>query len=168
MRLFLMRHATTEDGKNKEDVARLLTEEGKEEAAKAREFIDDYHLDKVLVSYVKRAVQTANIIIDNPNDPEDKIVSNIEIVTDLYRESEEKVIELIKNQEDKDKNILIVGHNPIIYNVITRLSSKNTAKYDELIQNQMVPAKIVILDFTIDSWLDIAEDSGEIKEIFIP
>ncbi len=168
MRLFLMRHATAEDGENKGDLERLLTEKGKQEAMKAHYFMNDYHIDKALVSFVKRAMQTANIVIEDPQDTDNKIVSNIEIVTDLYRESEASVISLIKNQKDRNKNILIIGHNPIIYNVITVLASKDAVKYDELIDNPMVPAKIVTLDFAIDSWLDIAENSGKIKEIFIP
>ena len=59
-RLYLMRHSKTEGPGNKEDFARNLTTEGYDHARQAADFIKNYRVDKMVVSFVKRAVQTSH------------------------------------------------------------------------------------------------------------
>lgn len=163
MRLLLMRHAQAENGVTAQDVQRILTEQGKLEAAEAAIFLRDYQIDKIIVSYAKRTIQTSNIIQEKVTPGE------IEIVTELYQLSQENAIKLLAAQEDRNKHILVIGHNPIIYNIALDLSNSNSKKYDHLIATAMHTAQIVIIDFpSINSWEEILKSKGNIIEIFVP
>lgn len=163
MRLFLMRHASTEAAGNKEDFQRELTETGKSEALEAATFLQNYQIDKILVSYVKRTMQTSNIIL------EQREVAEIEMVTELYGESEEAAINLLLSQEIRNKNILVIGHNPVIYRLALALANPESESYEQLVQTSMPPARIIVIDFQgINAWDQIEDTQGEIVEIFTP
>ncbi|CAN0578043.1 unnamed protein product [Ectocarpus sp. 12 AP-2014] len=163
MRLMLMRHAETEKGYEKEDFKRLLTDLGKKEAAQAANFLHNYRIDKMLVSYVKRTMQTSNII------SEKVAAEESEIVSELYDGDENNIINLIASQEDRHKHLLLIGHNPLIYNVAMSLANSNSDKYNMLISTSMPTARIIIIDFpNMDNWKGILTQKGDIIEIFTP
>ena len=163
MRLLLMRHAETEKTKDNNDFERLLTEHGKLEAAAAARFLHEYQIDKMLVSYAKRAMQTSNII------QEQVTPADLEIVTELYNSDQDMIINLLSFQEDHNKHILVVGHNPLIYDVALTLAERNSAKYELLIDTAMPTGRVIVIDFpTIDSWQGIHNAKGTITEVFTP
>lgn len=167
MKLFFMRHATAEIVASKPDAERVLTDRGKQEAAQAGEFLRGYRINKILVSYVKRTIETANIILEN------NTIGKIEEVTELYEGKEEDVLNLIADQGEEDKNILIIGHNPLIYSTALSLISPNGREYETLLTSQMMPAKIIIVEFpSLNNWSDIADllgnTLGNIVQIFTP
>lgn len=86
MRLLLMRHANTEKPKSNNDFERLLTARGKLEAAASAKFLYEYQIDKMLVSYAKRTIQTSSII------QEQVTSANLEIVTELYNSNQDMII----------------------------------------------------------------------------
>lgn len=162
MKLFLMRHADTELTNIYSDFDRVLTELGRNEAAQAANFLRQYQIDKIIVSYVKRTLQTVNIIQHKC------LVSEVEIITELYNGNEEDIFKIIRRQKDQDKHILIIGHNPLIYTLSLDLSLENL-QYDQLVQSTMPTAKIVVIDFQdISSWRDIKKASGTIIQTFTP
>ena len=162
-RLYLMRHSKTEDPGNKEDFARNLTIEGHEHAKQAADFIKNYQVDKMVVSFVKRATQTSSFIekvLDNPV---------IEIVEELYKSDEDKVIDMFTQLDDNYKHILVIGHNPIIYNVAMSLADDSSHEYDALLSTGMPPARIIVLDFPdINSWQGLRRGTANIIDIFTP
>lgn len=163
MRLMLMRHAETEKGYEKEDFKRLLTDIGKKEAAQAASFLSNYRVDKVLVSYVKRTMQTSSIIAEKVEARESEIVS------ELYNGDEDNIINLIASQEERNKHLLLIGHNPLIYNVAMSLANSNSDKYNILISTSMPTARIIVIDFpNIDNWKKVLTQKGNIIEIFTP
>jgi phosphohistidine phosphatase len=158
-----MRHANTEDGQGKEDFQRILTDLGKEEAAQAADFLHEHQIDKTLVSYVKRTMQTSKII------EEKAPAEETEMVTELYEGGEDAIIDLIAAQEDRNKHLLVIGHNPLIYNVAMSLSKNDSPEYSKLIATSMPTARIIIIDFhDIDSWDEIHKQKGDIFEVFTP
>ena len=163
MRLMLMRHAETEKGCEKEDFKRLLTDVGKKEAERAANFLSSYRIDKVLVSYVKRTMQTSFIIAEKVEARESEIVS------ELYNGDEDNIINLIASQEERNKYLLLIGHNPLIYNVAMSLANSNSDKYNILISTSMPTARIIVIDFpNIDNWKKVLTQKGNIIEIFTP
>lgn len=157
MKLFLMRHASAEDKVNEEDISRSLTQQGIKEASAAAEFLQNYKIDKMLVSPAKRTKQTAEIIQNRVS------CTNCEIVPELYASSVEKLIEIISYQEDKDKTILVIAHNPGIFKTSLSLLNLDSLEYEELIEKGMPPANIVSLDFAdLQSWEDIYKNLNHI------
>lgn len=163
MRLFLMRHANTEAAGHKEDAQRELTEVGRREALEAATFLRDYQIDKMLISYVTRTKQTSSIILEQIE------VAETEVVTELYGENEEVAMDLLLAQEAKNKHILVIGHNPLIYRLGLAFTNPESEGYEQLVQTSMPTARIIVIDFhDIHSWDHLKEAKGEIVEIFTP
>lgn len=163
MRLLLMRHANAEISDDKQDFERLLTERGKIEAKSAANFLHQYKIDKMLVSYVKRTIQTSGII-------QEKITpAELEIVTELYQGNINTITNLLNNQEDHNKHILVIGHNPLIFEVALSFTNPNSSKYEFLLSSMMPTARIIVLDFPeMCSWHELLNNKGNIIEIFTP
>ena len=150
MKLFLMRHAEAKQEKQMDDRLRALTNHGIHEAEEAIPFLKNYQIDKILVSSAKRTMQTAEIIQKKLMCPK------FEILPELYASSSSKIIEIISKQDSKDQIILVVAHNPRIFNTALKLVESSSLEYDLLIESGMPTAKIVTLDFPeLKHWHDI-------------
>ena len=158
-----MRHAHPEQILNKNDIERNITDLGRVQAIAAADFLADYKIDKIIISYATRALQTGEIICA-------KIpAAAVEIITELYHEKQEEVLEIFSNQENIHENILVIGHNPLIYNLALQLANNNSAQYEFLACSSMTPAQIIIIDFALlNDWQDLHGQHGDILEIFIP
>ncbi len=158
-----MRHAHTEQSPEKRDFERMLTDQGKAEAMEAANFLHLHQIDKIVVSYVKRTMQTANII------QEKVTVSEIEVVTELYNGTQEDVIKLLSEQDNTNKHILVIGHNPLIYNMSLKIAANDSKEFESLSHSSMPPARVIVIDFpSIHSWKELKNHKGNIIEIFTP
>ncbi len=157
-----MRHAEAKNDTGN-DFNRILSTLGNKQAKQAALFLKNHQIDKVLVSYVKRNMQTLSFIaLQIPR-------VETEMVTELYEGTEEQIIELISCQEDLHKHILVIGHNPKLYHLILSMIEKDDAYYDEILHDSLSPAQIVIVDFpTLRDWQDIRKHKGKIVDIFVP
>lgn len=163
MKLLLMRHAHTEQSPQKLDFERMLTDQGQTEAMEAAGFLRQQQIDKIIVSYVKRTLQTADIIQETVSIPE------IDIVTELYNGTGKNVIELLSTQEDRNKHILVIGHNPLIHTLALKIADNDTEELEFFSNSSMPPARIVVIDFSsINSWKELKHQKGKIIEIFTP
>ncbi|MDC0865241.1 hypothetical protein OAP56_04775 [Rickettsiaceae bacterium] len=96
-------------------------------------------------------------------------LGKVEIVEELYKQNCEKIIDLLSMQENKFKSVLIIGHNPHIYDLILEFAQHNTKEYAYLLETTMPPARIVVINFpNIHNWQDIRTTKGKIEEIFTP
>lgn len=161
MKLFLMRHAHSERSIDVVDIQRSLSFDGQVQAEKAATYLKDKKIDKLIVSFVQRTMQTADII------QEQFVIPEIEIITELYEGNIERVIDLLTEQDDKFKNILIIGHNPHIYLIALGLVDKNSKDYEMINEETMTPAKIITLDFgPASSWKEIKDTRAVVADIF--
>lgn len=161
--LSLMRHATAENTQiGSRDFDRTLSEIGKKEADQAGEYLLQYDIDKSIVSYAKRTKQTFELAAKNFKN------TRSEIVTDLYQNDNPDVIyDLLNAQKSSDKHILVIGHNPLIYEIAFMLANPNSKHHEFLISTMMPPARVITLEFSdSDDWQNIAPGSGEILDIF--
>lgn len=145
-----MRHAEAEEAGEKNDISRDLTENGKNQALIAASELLEQNINKMLVSSANRTKQTAEIVISKINCPK------LEILPELYGSSCDGIIKIISSQNNIDKNLLVIAHNPGIFKAALKLTDSNSERYDILLANGMPPAKIIILDFPeIDDWEEI-------------
>jgi phosphohistidine phosphatase SixA len=162
MRLIFMRHAEAKNDTS-DDFNRVLSTVGNKQAKQAALFLKNHQIDKVLVSYVKRNMQTLSFIALQVPSVE------TEMVTELYEGTEEQIIELISCQEDLHKHILVIGHNPKLYHLILSMIEQDDVYYEEILHDSLSPAQIVIVDFpTLHDWQDIRKHKGKIVNIFVP
>ena len=158
-----MRHANTESDTSKIDINRILTDLGKREAQQAADFLKDYQIDKTIVSHAKRTMQTGKIIINQLG------IDEADIASELYEGDEDAIMDVLSSQESYNKHILVIGHNPLIYNIILSLADKNSAHYNLLLESAMPAARIVIIDFdNMVNWHDLRKKEGKITSIFTP
>jgi phosphohistidine phosphatase len=164
MRLSLMRHANAEHAHHSSDFDRDLSQHGQLEANSAGEFLCEYKIDKAIVSYVKRTLQTFELIQNQTGQ------IPAEIVTELYKNSSPEIIyDLLNIQENKHEHILVIGHNPLIYEITLMLVNPKSDQREFLITTVMPTARIVMLDFPeINNWADITAGQGNITQIFTP
>lgn len=161
--LSLMRHATAKNaGPGAQDLDRMLSEHGQKEAAQAGEHLRQYKIDKSIISFAKRTLQTFELTSRNFKK------TRSEIVTDLYQNDNPDVIyDLLNAQKSSEKHILIIGHNPLIYEVAFMLANPNSKHHEFLISTMMPPARVITMKFAdIDDWQNIAPGGGEILDVF--
>ena len=82
MKILLVRHGETDFNKNKliqghSDI--VLNETGKEQAINAGQKITDFDIDAVFSSPLKRALETARLMLDNSNNSQNE---RLDLVTD--------------------------------------------------------------------------------------
>lgn len=172
-RLFIMRHTTAEYSIKAADQDRILTDLGKKEAEDCGKFLSKYKIDKALVSHVKRASDTADIVFKNYGANTIKI----EKVTELYKMHQISglaMLDLISRQEKDDTHLFVLGHNPVMYKLCLWCANpdpKISPDYHQLEESLMPPGRIVIIDFDeMSSWKNIheAQYQGRIVTIFTP
>lgn len=157
LKLYLMRHAEAENPGNKPDIERQLTNHGKLQAQASGALLQGQIIDKIIVSDATRTMQTCEIV--------QQFISPCptDIVKELYRETEETILETLSLQEDQFNNILVIGHNPTIYNLALQIAENNTDEYEELLQTGMHPARLVLIAFpTINNWQEILTTKGKL------
>lgn len=165
LRLILMRHAEAEKfAFDQKDITRKLTVHGQKEAANSAQFLSDFQIDKLLLSPSKRTMQTASILGEKIN------IKDTEIAENLYNQNEiSPILTLINQQDHENPHLLLVGHNPLIYQLATYLTHEDSDYYAELLEHNMPTAAIIILTFKqIKYWYELDAHQGEIIHYYLP
>ena len=140
-KLLLLRHGKSSwDNPDLADHERPLTNRGKEDASMIGKFLKKESLvpDLIISSTAKRANKTADIIAKKSG-YDKKIFKSVE----LYGGSSEAYTNIIREIADKNKTILLVGHNPVIEEVIERITGEKRI---------MKTCSLAHIDLSIDSW----------------
>ncbi|RYE06346.1 MAG: hypothetical protein EOP33_03950 [Rickettsiaceae bacterium] len=141
--LILMRHADSLPTIDGEDFNRVLSPRGIHQATKAAKLLTSYQIDKILVSPALRTKQTMEII------NEELKIKQIETQEELYSANKQSIFDMITNQSDEIKSLMIIGHNPEIYASIFDMIDDNSdsKNYEKLVKSLMPPAGIVVIAF---------------------
>ncbi|NOJ29425.1 MAG: phosphohistidine phosphatase [Nitrososphaeraceae archaeon] len=140
-KLLLLRHGKSSwDDHNLEDHDRPLTERGREDSFVMGKFLKKENLipDLIISSTAKRANKTANIIAKNSGYDGEILETKT-----LYTASSGDYEKIIKDIHDEYKTILLVGHNPVIEEVVERITG---------IMQIMKTCSLVQINLHIDSW----------------
>jgi phosphohistidine phosphatase len=106
MHLFLLRHADAEPNAGS-DEARRLTEKGREQAKKVGRFMDahELQLSLVLTSPVRRAHETAQIVVDQMRS---ELIIAPWLACGMHPEAAVQELEAYRSQT----SVMLVGHEP--------------------------------------------------------
>lgn len=148
-RLYLLRHAqalsTPVGGK---DFDRSLSPQGIDDSKALGKLMarKSYIPDKALYSPALRTFETFHNL--HLNNTESVAIEHI------YEASSEELLDLISECDETADSLLIVGHNPTIHELVTRLSSeKSKDEYlDRLMRGGYKPGTLSILDCPCDKW----------------
>ena len=147
--LIVMRHAETQGYFTaSSDYERELTNKGRMDAHRASQWIGiQFQLDKILHSSAVRTTQTAEIIQQacTPN--------LLSAKPNLYNCSTIELLQEVVNLPSEYTQVLLIGHNPGISQLVTNLTSERLS---------MQPAEIACIQFEIDDWSHIVKGSGRL------
>ena len=151
--LFLTRHAKSSWGNpGLADIDRPLNERGK----KAAPFMGKLIVDKgekpdlLISSPANRALSTAKAFGGAMGLVENDII----IDRTIYGAGAQQLFELVKNQDDLYKSIMLFGHNPTFTSFVNLLTGNN-------IMN-VVTCGVIRIDFEFSSWTNIDFGSGRL------
>ena len=151
--LFITRHAKSSwNNPGLADIDRPLNERGK----KAAPFMGKLIVDKgekpelLISSPANRALSTARAFGEVMGLVENDIIVNRAI----YGAGAQQLLELVQNQDDLHKSIMLFGHNPTFTSFVNMLTGSN-------IMN-VVTCGVVRINFEYSSWIDIDFGSGRL------
>lgn len=157
--LYLMRHAKSDhtDG-SLSDFDRPLNERGKHDAAEMGNRLVNKNLSPAVIisSPAKRALKTAKIISRALGKKE----SEIQLEFDVYEATIQNLLHVIRNINDDAKSAILFGHNPAFTGIIGYLTHTP-------IEN-LPTAGIACIAFPVETWKQIAEESGELAWVDFP
>ena len=139
--LMLLRHAKSSwDDPEIPDHERPLNKRGKQNAITMGKYLKKEKLvpDLIISSTAKRANKTADIISKQSGYDDGMIQSET-----LYSSSSENYIKVINDIPDKYNKVLLVGHNPILEDVIARILGES---------HTMKTCSLAYIELSINSW----------------
>ena len=120
----IIRHGDSSFMKNNDhDRFRPLSQEGKKECIELAEYLSQNKMlpEKIICSDAKRTIDTSNIILEKTGwNPKLLYLDN-----NLYQANLEFLCELISKQSDLIEKIMLIGHNPGISNLCSKLNNSS-------------------------------------------
>lgn len=150
--LFLIRHAKSSWNDLTVDRDRPLTGRGKRDASFMGSLLRfrGFEPDRILSSPAQRARKTARRIAREVGYPKDAI----EVRDELYLAGPGAVIAVIQALEEGANRVYLVGHNPDLSQVASRLSGED--------QGEIPTCGIVAIEFPVERWAYVMEGSGRV------
>lgn len=155
-RLILMRHAKSDWSHGLEDHDRPLNERGWQAAKMIGNWLrlNDYIPDEVLCSTATRTRETFERL---------KLNAPVRYMPELYLAEPEQILDAVKSAEGS--TVLVIGHNP----GIAWFANQCAESVPDHPKFESYPTCATsILDFEIDSWSNIRNDSGRIADFVTP
>jgi phosphohistidine phosphatase len=144
--LFLVRHGQSSwDDVKLADSERPLTDKGKNDAAKMGKRLAEAEIvvDAIFTSPAKRARATAEAIARKLDFKRKHIVEDER----LYSGQVDVLLELIREAGGEHKRLMLVGHNPLLSELVEHLTEKEV---------NLPTCAVAILRFDTKSWAKIA------------
>jgi phosphohistidine phosphatase len=169
-RLMLLRHAKTEhEAPSGRDQDRRLDERGRNDAAEIGGWLSRHapFADMVLVSPAVRAKQTWEIAWEAMKD----IVPppQVEFLPELYGADPARLLEAIHTADANDaKRMMLVGHNPGMHELALALTGSGEAAGRQALAENLPTSGLVMFDFAIDDWTDVAFRRGKLVVFVSP
>lgn len=156
-RLLILRHAKSSwADSDLSDFDRPLNERGLKAAPFMGSLIAQRGLlpDAIVSSPAKRAKQTATLLHENSG-------ADLTLTFDdrIYEASPNTLRMVVSETPDELASVMIVGHNPGIEGFIRHLTGQIES---------MPTAALAVIDLEIDSWTDIANETGTLVTIIKP
>lgn len=157
--LVLLRHAkASHDELGGADFERPLSARGKQEADQIAQQLKaaELSIDAIVTSPAERAYDTAQVVAGVLEFPVDEILTE----ESIYEASVETLLDLIRDLDDGDHTVLLVGHNPGFSDVINELSIESLVA--------LPTAGVCVLLFDAPHWIDVSASNSLKRSLFSP
>jgi len=153
-KLTLIRHAKSSwKDPYLSDFERPLNKRGKSDLPGMAQRVKRFQLfpDQILSSGAVRALTTARAVAEGLQLPSQQF----EVVPELYESCYETLLNVLQNQPDRHRHIMLVGHNPGLEDLSYYLTHEGSI---------LCPtAAVVHIHLSITSWSELAESCGAIE-----
>ena len=167
-RLLLMRHAKTEtNASSGKDFDRRLDDRGLLDATAMGAWLARHPPlpDLVCVSTAERARQTWDLVAAELPDAR-PVVAHLE---ELYGAGPAELLAVIRGAAAEDPQLLmIVGHNPGLHEMALGLIGIDDASGRQAIASNLPTGSIVVIEFEIEDWNDVAFRAGKLVQYVSP
>lgn len=153
--LFLVRHAQSADKQSGQaDHARELTATGRQQATDLGLFFQErkYFFDLVISSTAIRTKQTLEHIFDVAKNSHN---NHIIFEDEYYQGTSRYYYNSLLTLDDQFHSVLILGHNPSMTDLLSRLLQQHTAE-------SFSPASFAEIHFEVNAWQNLSEYSGKL------
>ncbi len=156
--LLIMRHAKS-SWKNEDltDHDRPLKKRGEYDAAQmgGRIHKNDLTPQRIITSTAKRALKTAELVAEACH-YEERIIATRE----FYGADPEDFVEVLRQLNDADERVMVVGHNPDLETLLESLTGA---------LESLPTAALAQIALPIDSWEELTEDTpGKLVQLWAP
>lgn len=155
-RLFLLRHAQAASAKGHADHERILTERGQAQAVTLGKTMSQkgYQPELVYCSFATRTRQTYDGLSVSLEP------GKVEYSEQIYYASRGELLDIIQKTSDEVSSILLVAHNPSIYELAVMLSSDQAR-----LSMGYNPATLSVLDCACENWADIQPGENTLVDV---
>lgn len=150
--LYLIRHAKSSwKDPGLDDHQRPLNKRGENDAPLMAKILKKKNIkpDLILSSTAVRAFEFAKILADEF----DYKKKNIEATNNLYMADEKDMLEIVRNVDDKNETVFLIGHNPDLTYFANSLCNYNL--------DNIPTSGIFGVEFDVESWKDIDFGKGK-------
>jgi phosphohistidine phosphatase len=155
--LMLLRHAKSDwDDPSLRDFDRPLANRGRRDAPRIGKALAERGPlpDVIISSPAVRATQTIEAVIEAAG-----LDVNPQFDDSVYGAVDAELMQLIRGLADSSNCALLVGHNPTLEQLLSRL----TGRYP-----RMPTAALACIEIEIDSWADVEDGQGKLLWLLTP
>ncbi len=166
MRLLLLRHAKSAwDDEGLADVDRPLNSRGKAAARSMAAYLKENGLlpNQILCSTAQRTRETLARLLPSLSQE-----AKIHLISDLYRQSEDDYIPLIRKHGGRAQNLMVIGHNPATEDTALRLTGTANDGVLAQIELKFPTGALAVIDFDIASWSELHQRTGHLERFVKP
>ena len=160
-RLFILRHAQADAPMSGSDFERTLTDLGHTQAKALGTLMQekDYRPARVLCSSATRTRQT----FEGVNQTFENLPFYFE--KDIYNATTGDLLAMIQRTTDSVDTLMIIGHNPYIYDLALRLAVDEQSQATQKLSTGYAPATLSVLDCQIESWAEIQLHQNKVHDV---
>jgi len=165
-RLLLLRHAQALPANGGQDFDRALSPRGLEDARALGETLRQRGLipDYILCSSAKRTQQTCKEALMKTD--EHKIYSVF--TKNIYNALTGDLFHMIQSLDQDPETVLMVGHNPAIYELAAMLATSGNEAVLARLGNGYQPASLSVIEANINSWAELDPEKCQIVDLLDP
>lgn len=164
--LYFLRHAKSDwANPNLSDYDRPLNERGIRVSARLGRLFRDMAIrpDLILCSPARRARQTLNVIQQETGED-----YQVKYDPGLYESGAGDIEAVIRAVPGDVGELMVVGHNPGLETLVQQLMAGGKSAPLSKLHEKFPTGGLAILNFNIDTWADLAADSGNLIDFIVP
>ncbi len=164
--LYLLRHAEAETAHpHREDHKRRLNERGVAQTTALAQYMcaQGVSAQHTLCSTATRARQTFDVLKENG-----VVSGETEHTGKLYHASANGTLRLIQHIPDQVKQLLVIGHNPGMYQLAAQLAEEGDSQLLDEVSLHYPPCTLSVFSLPIERWQEATLHRGILKAFLTP